>query len=544
MGVSLYGSGRESIHPLRGTAMMRFLQRFGTLVSGVLKGFDRLVFRGKLRELYHDNGMGTLLGLNGIACKDYKIYAASIKAKLLAASLLDHAKELGRYQWVSSNDVAKEDIAREIAAKHQVKQGLVCVLQCLEPCWTFDRFMTPEGFWDIRGGVGKGSHLYHYYIHPQFGWMYVRLQTWFPFDIQVGINGREWLARQMDKENLKYERSDNKFLWIEDWQRAQQLLDQQLQTDWACELNALQKQVHPTHPRILGRKRAAYYWTVGQSEWATDVAFHSEKVLKEYFDRWLRQAFLSYDAVDVLRFLGCRSQRISRTEAKRVETSFYDRFDGKRIKHWLYENSLKLYSHFNVLRDEMTMNNPYRIQVLRKAQNDPKFIALWRPIRRGIVDLPHRVQVGQASTERYLDALVALAETRTLKQLAEPLTCRVPEPQGKTPKPPRQVRGLNPLAAADGALLSAVADPKWMIHGLRNRDIAAALYPTPAVDTTERRRRSAHVTHLLRLLRAHGLLEKIPGTHRYQVCTEARMKIHALLAVQNVNPDELTSKAA
>jgi hypothetical protein len=523
--------------------MMTFLQRFATLVSGVLQGFDRLVLRGRLRELYWPEGMRTLLGVNGVACKDYKIYAASIRAKLLAASLVEPAKELQRYRYLPSNDVSKEEVAREIAAQHQVKEGLVCVLQCLEPCWTFDRFMTPEGFWDIRGEPGKGSHLYHYYIHPQFGWMYVRLQTWFPFDIQVGINGREWLARQMDRENLRYERSENKFLWIEDWQRAQQLLTGQLQTDWACELNALQQQVHPAHPRLLGAKRAAYNWTVSQSEWATDVAFHDQTVLKGYFDRWLRQAFLSYDAVDVLRFLG-RSQRITSKTPRHVETSFYDRFDGQRIKHWLYENSLKLYSHYNVLRSELTLNNPYRINVLRKAQNDAKFIAMWRPLRWGIVDLPHRAQVGQASNERYLDALVGLAETRTLKELAEPLTRRVPEPKGKSTQPPRQVRGLNPLAADDAALLSVVADPKWMIHGLRNRDIAAALYTTATVDDTERRRRSAHVTHLLRLLRAHGLLEKIPGTHRYQVTTEARIKIHALLAVRNVNPDELTRKAA
>ena len=131
-----------------------------------------------------------------------------------------------------------------------------------------------------------------------------------------------------------------------------------------------------------------------------------------------------------------------------------------------------------------------------------------------------------------------------MKDLAEPLTRRVPEPKGKSAKPPRQVRGLNPLAVEDAALLAAIADPKWMVEGLRNRDMVAALYSGEAKDTTERRRRSAHVTHLLRLLRAHDLLEKIPGTHRYQVSAEARVKVHALLAVRNANPDELTTKAA
>jgi hypothetical protein len=178
--------------------------------------------------------------------------------------------------------------------------------------------------------------------------MYVRLQLWFPFEIQIGINGREWLARQMDQVNLKYERSDNKFLWIEDWQCAQQLMDEQLQTDWVRELNLLQKQVHPLHPRHLGALRVPYNWTVFQSAWATDVAFHSEAILQPLVDRWLRQAFLSFDTIDVLRFLG-RSQRITQ-RGPHVESSYYDRFDGKRIKHWLYENSLKLYSHYVSVR--------------------------------------------------------------------------------------------------------------------------------------------------------------------------------------------------
>ena len=143
--------------------------------------------------------------------------------------------------------------------------------------------------------------------------MYVRLQTWFPFEIQIGINGREWLARQMDRERPEVRT-----------QRQQVSLDRGLaacpavagrarQTDWVRELDALQKQVHPLHPRLLGPVRVPYNWTVFQSEWATDVAFQSEAVLQPHFDRWLRQAFLSYDTIDVLRFLG-RSERITKQQ--------------------------------------------------------------------------------------------------------------------------------------------------------------------------------------------------------------------------------------
>ena len=384
--------------------------------------------------------------------------------------------------------------------------------------------------------------------------IYVRLQTWFPFEIQVGMNGRDWLARQLDREQIRYERSDNKFLWVEDWQRAQQLLDEQLQTDWVRELDALQQQFHPLHPRHLGRmRRLRYNWTVFQSEWASDVAFHSQEVLQSWFDRWLRHALLTYDSVDVLRFLG-RSERIRKDGCIEVETSLRtgecmevetsDIFEGKRIKHWVNKNSLKLYTHYNVLRPEMTINRAEDIKVIRRSQNDPKFPAMRRPMRRTVADLPQRAEVGQEVNGRYLEALAGVAETRTVKEIAEPLTRRVPEPSGPRSKVARQVRGLNPLAAEDATLLAVISDPKWMVHGLKNRDVVAALYSDDAKDDKERRRRSAHVTRLIRLLRAHGLLEKIPNTHRYQIPAEGRTKIHALLATHNANPDKLTANAA
>jgi hypothetical protein len=421
----------------------------------------------------------------------------------------------------------------------------VCVLQCVEPCWSFDTKKMPDGSLSICGEPSKCSHLYHYFIHPLFGWMYVRLQTWFPFEIQVGINGREWLARQMDRENLKYTRSDNKFLAVENWQRAQELLHEQEQTNWVKELNALQRQVHPAHPKLLGELNADYYWSVFQSEFATDVAFHSAHDLAAPFDRWLRQAWLTYDSVDVLRFLG--RSRIQSNSTLEVHTNQHAYFEGKRIKHWVNKNSLKMYSHANVLRVEMTINCAEEIKAFRRSSSllRPRWSYMWRNLRRSVEDIPYRVVVGEKANDRYLATLATLVETRTVREVAEPLTRRVAEPPGrKTLVSPRYVRGLNPLKAEDAKLLAAISDPKWMVQGLRNRDMVAALYKEPAQDDQETRRRSSRVTRLLRLMRGHGLLEKIAGTHRYQIAPEARTKIQNLLALHNANAEELTTNVA
>ena len=523
--------------------MSSFLQRFALLISGVLHGFDRLVFRGKLCQLYGPEGMNCLLSANHIRTRDFKRYAWDVTNQVVAASLVSQARELDRFRYLKSCKTDKEAVAREIAAEHRVRSGLVCVLQCVEPCWTFDKATRADGRLTIRGEPGRCSQLYHYYIHPQFGWMYIRLQTWFPFEMQVGLNGREWLARQMDREKIRYVRSDNKFLTIQDWSRAQQLLDQQLQTDWVRELDALQQQVHPLHPGHLGRMPLAYNWTTYQSEWATDVVFCQQKVLEPWFDRWLRQAMLTYHSTDLLRFLG-HSPAMYRKGRTRIETSVHAHFEGKRLKHYVGGNSLKLYTHANVLRTETTIGNAEQFRVLRPAANNPEGPSSMRPMRRTVVDLPKQAPYCQNVNERYLEALATTAETRTLHELTEPLTQRAVVPGTATDKPARYVRALNPLAVADAQLLTAISDPQWMVHGLRNRDLVAALYPTAPADALEQRRRSSRVTRLLRMLRAHGLLEKIQGTHRYQVGAHARIQIQALLACRNANPDELVTKAA
>ena len=211
-----------------------------------------------------------------------------------------------------------------------------------------------QGGSTIRGEPGKCLHLYHYYQHPTFGWMYVRLQTWFPFEIQVGLNGREWLARQMDRDKLRYTRHENKFLWVRDWQRAQQLLDEQLQTDWPRELDALQQQVHPLHPEHLGRMPVKYNWTVYQSEWATDVPSAARRTWSPGSSVGCVRRCSAMTTTRSWAFSGMR-RRCIRKGRHRIETNV-DAYLRRQADQALVDgNSLKLYHEANVLRAETTI---------------------------------------------------------------------------------------------------------------------------------------------------------------------------------------------
>ncbi len=100
---------------------------------------------------------------------------------------------------------------------------------------------------EIQYRQRKCLHLYHYQIHPIFGFMHTRIQTWFPFRVYVCLNGREWLARQMDQAGRAAMRRDNTFTWLEDLdQEAQALLDQQAAGQLAAVVGRL-RLWRPTH---------------------------------------------------------------------------------------------------------------------------------------------------------------------------------------------------------------------------------------------------------------------------------------------------------
>jgi hypothetical protein len=522
-----------------------FLPLFSGLVFGVLSGYDRLVFRGHLRSLMPTGRMALYCHTNGVLLKDFKQHAQSATDRLLAASEAV-ARATGRpVEYLPSPKTRKEDYARRIAERDGIRDGLISVLKCVEPCWSFTlRGNRQTKKLEFRSEPRQCLHVYHYYQHPVFGFLYARLQTWFPFTIQVGINGRAWLARQMDAAGLAYRRHDNCFTWLQDVERAQALMAEQSRRNWPQALDGVRRLVHPSHPDVLGKWQSDYYWSLKQSEWATDVMFRDPAELQRVYGDWLRYAIRAYRSPDVLRFLGQKLPAHGEVPGKFVGEVLSDlgrRLDGLRIKHRVGENSIKMYDKAGqVLRVETTINDPSAFTVYRAKEGEPDGAKQWRPLRSGVADVHRRSEVSQAANQRYLEGLAAVVHTEPLQALTEGLGERVREPGAKG----RRLRGLNLLGAADGALLAAIGRPEHVVNGFRNRDVSEALYGEPSRDATERRRRSARVTRLLRLLRGHRLIRKVAKAHRYQVTETGRAVVTAVLAARNVSTEKLVSLAA
>ena len=512
--------------------MDAFVTKYAKHIDCTLSGFDRLVFRGSLRLLSYAHGLAAFLSCAGILLKEFGDRAQAMTARLKEASLAE-AERLGRpVEYLESAATRKEDKARAIAERDGITEGLVCVLTCVEPCIGAD-IHRDRSAKKLRPVLRprRCLHLYHYWIDPVFGWMNARIQTWFPFAIQVCMNGREWLARRLDEEGVGYRKLDNAFVRLDDPARAQALLDRMLKTDWPGALGDIAARLNPAHGELFAARPQAYYWTAHQSEWATDIIFRSRAALASIYPALTRGAIACFRSPDVMRFLG---RKLYGHFAGEGVSDYKDRAEGVRVKHRGAGNSVKMYDkHGVILRAETTINIAKEIKVYRPLEGDSGGEKAWRPMRKGIADLHRRAEVSGRCNRRYLDALATLDTSTALGELAGKVCERTKE-KG------RSVRGLRPWTKADRALLAAVSDGAFELSGFRNRDIAAILHPTAKGD----RKTSGRVTRHLRLLRAHGLVAKISRTHRYRLTAGGRQIVTAILRAQELSLKQLNQAAA
>jgi len=524
--------------PHRSHAMRTFLQRHESEIKGTLSGFDRVRFRGTLRWLANLRGMESFLRKTSMLYKEFTDWAQG-RTEQIRKATLKLAVDAGRpAQWLRSSGTRKEQVALEIAARDGVTEGLICVLSTLEPCQTFE--VGPnraKKLLELRSKLGKCKHYYFYLLDRQMGLVHLRLQTWAPFTIHVCINGREWLARQMAAKHIDFEQRDNCFVEISNVRRAQTLLDRQLRTNWPDLLDRLVKQVHPAHATLFGDLQMDYYWSAEETEWATDVMFHSSQALSRLYLRLVRQALTTFSSGDVLRFLG-QSPKVRYCRKAEITSSLGTRAEGTRVKHARNRNSLKMYDkQQTVLRVETTINDPRDLKVLRPKEGAPQGHKQWLRMRKGVADLHRRAEVSQKSNERYLEALSNVDQSATLGETLRPL-CQRTRWKG------RSVRGLQPLEATDAALLAAIGRGEFLINGFRNRDLRELLFAAQKPTPGDTKRQAAKVTRLIRLLRAHRLIQKVTKTHRYQLTAHGHATLTALTSAQQATIEALTKLAA
>ncbi len=496
---------------------------------GSLTMFDRLIFKGHLTRLHVEGGLRAFLWSQGVPVTRFDTYV-----KQATQVLFDHAQalaaEAGRPFIYLDKPVtrdhgrSKEEMATAIAERDGITEGLICVLRAVEPCTSFSLRKGDGPEKKVVRRQRKCLRFYFYLIDPEFGFMHVRLQAWVPWEIQIWINGRQWLARQLDAAGVGYLRYDNALLAIDDLETASQLCEAFSRRAWKRVLNVFAHRFNPLLADVEAADFGGYYWVCDQAEVATDVMFRDRPCLVRVMPDLVRHATLCMSSEDIVHFLG---RKLHPSLAAQVLTDAKRRPEGWRVKHRLGRNWIKVYDKASVLRVEVTINNPSEFRVLRRITDQRGRIERrWCPMKKGIADFWRFFQVGAAANHRYLQALSAAALNGEGVAALDSL-CRSRNRNG------RHYSKFNPVTKADLALFRAVMAGEHTIIGFRNHDITTRLYPKPPRDEDEQRRRCARVSRLIAKLRGHGLVAKVRGCRLYRVTPYGQRVLTAAISLHD-----------
>lgn len=487
--------------------MEKFLERYSSKITGVLSTFDRMIFKGHILSFFQRSSRHHYLFQEKVLFKNFGTYAKRV-SEVIKDNASNLAVKEGRPRvYLNSSRDSKEGIARKIMEEDKIQEGLICVLTCVEPCLAFDvRGNKENKKLEVVLRERKCLFIYFYYQHKEFGFMHVRLQTWFPFQIQIYINGREWLTKQLDDKGIGYQRYDNSIIQVDDVKRAQEIADQFITINFAKAFDAISRQINPVMPKIKKVFSKGYYWVLDQGEYATDVMFKDRQSLEGIYPELVEHALVKFNASDVMTFLG---RKLTGNFQGEIITDTKKRPQGVRIKHRMKKNSLKMYDKWSVLRVEMTINNPREFKIYRKVERCGKKVMRWIPMGKSVFNLYRYAEVSKIANERYLGALSAVVPlndcVRELEQLAQP----VQDGQNR-------YSGFNPLSPEATKLFEAVLDGSHCINGFRNKDLRKQLFGNTK-SAKELKQMSSKITRIIRKLRAHRLISKIPRSTRYKV---------------------------
>lgn len=494
--------------------MKHFLERHGGSIENTISTFDRVIFKGHLNGFFPAGAFGRYLWRRGVLLKDAGKFFEG-ETKRLRAHVEALAARAGRpFEYLASasthrSGTSKEALARRIAERDGVTEGLVSVFSVLEPCSSFA--VVPNRATqrlEIARRRRKCLHFYLYLIDPEFGWMHVRIQSWAPYDIQVYVNGREWLARRMDRAGIGYGRSDNKIVAVDEPQAVDAFCEELRHTEWPAFLERQAALVNPLLPDIEAAGFPGYWWVIDQCEYATDILFRDRAALEAIKDDLVTAAVTTLGAADVMHFLGRKPHPAFAGE---VTIDSKKRPEGVRVRFRLKANAVKFYDHANVLRIETTINNPREFKVLRLPAEGSTQAPRWCPMTKGVANFWRYAEVAHAANGRLLETLAQVPLTG--EAVAELDTLCQPTTSGTG----AHIAAFNPVAIATVALFAAVLSGEFAINGFRNRDLQGKIHPAAAKNAADAKRRTHQTSRLIAKLRGHRLIIRVKNSRLYRL---------------------------
>lgn len=508
-------------------------------IFGSLEGFDRIIYRGYLQSFFTTNGFGYFLSKENVLLKDYGNYVKNVTTDI-KLHIKKTVKETGCIEQYLTNSktVSKDEIAKQIQKENNIKEGLICILSQVEPCYSFNvKSNHSTHKLEIRHEYRKCLHYYFYYFDREFGFMHIRLQSWFPFEIQIYINGREYLKTQLDKECIKYESFDNSITWCEDIEHAQKILDKLQKKKSQATFDSFAYKVNPFIKgitQILGR---GYYWCLHQCEYATDILFKSREKLQEIYPFLVEHSSLKLMGEDIFTFFGRKLVGNTQGEAVSDRKKYVQ---GIRVKYRLDKNSLKIYDKYSVLRIETTINNPKAFKIFKEVTRKGKQVQQWVPMGKGISNMYRYAEVSSNCNNRLLEQLSnandspkTIEFTKIIEKLSNPIETKL----SKKSKNKRKFGKFNLLQNDTCRIFNAIFNGSFLITGFQNKHLKACLikenYFTPQ-ELNFPKRITAKVSRIIAKLRAHKLVYKVANSCKYYLMKKAKETICEILTIKKL----------
>ncbi len=502
---------------------MNIIEQNKEKINGVLETFDRMIVNGYILQLQRPEKFLFYLIQNDVKLKDFDKFAEN-----QTQSLCEHIDKYIKnndveIQYLSSGKENKDELARINLENYPNKIGLISAFSTVELCRTMS--VKPNHQTQKLEIVSKNTKCKHYYLYyndSEFGWMYLKIQTWFPYNIQIYINGREYLSKIFDKENIEYEMYNNSFSYIEDFDKAQKLADGILNKKISDSFDGLVDQVNNLLPNIKEKLNQSYYWCIDQCEFATDINFKSRNDLNLFYKKLVETTYFTFSSEDIYSFFGRNVSKIHNFSKGEIVSDLRNRYQGYRIKFKINNNQIKMYDKGNNLRIEVTINNPKDFKVLKEKEKIIEHQSIekekvWVPMGKSIANLYRYVEISKNITKRYIEALPEINTDEVPISEIEKISSSVAVGDKK-------YTGFNILQKDTLKLLSIISSGEYIINGFSNKNIRGKYFE---IEITKKEINK--LTRLLAKLKAHGIIKKVARKNKYYLTTNGRKITNSIL---------------
>jgi hypothetical protein len=458
-----------------------------------VEGIDRMYLNVYQPRLQTDRGVAAFFRFHRV-----EIFASSALMNPMSKSFIAAVDRFVRREQIPlitfTKGQRKDDVTQEYRSRFSKTEGIVVVGKAQEktPVFRTEKRRNPQTGrtypWIVRT-TAMVNHYYFYVIDEDFGPFFLKFCTYFPYNAKLCINGHEYVKRQLVKQGIAFEALDNGILTCANPRRLQQLCDGLS----AAKIDALLRKwlARLPHPFTSKDRAAGYRYDVSilQAEFSLTQVLDQPRTGRIFFEEVIREN-LDIGRPDHVQLIFDR--RINKRTPGRFRTrvitegvtpSLHVDYKRSRIKQYHKEG--------RALRTETTINDARDFGIGKRLRNLPALRRIGFQANRRLVDV-QRVSQDCAIGE---DAFKGV--------------------NGPVEVDGQRASGLRFADVAVQALLSALLVFRLLPRGFSNRDLRE--HWAPLMGKSPDDMTPGQMTYHLRRLRLHGLIKRIPGTHRYQV---------------------------